>query len=130
MSTPALPLAAEDPLELFPAELSPAALSPAEDQERLSLREGLRLRRSVDHFARAWYGGIVSLILTGVALKLFHDHDGFVWTGAAASALALLGWVFTVTFLIRSRRVARHEHTRLERLLDLERRAPPPPELF
>ena len=125
MSTSALPLAVEDPLEL-----SPAALSPAEDQERLSLRERLRLRRSVDHFARAWYGAIASLILTGVAVKLFYDHGGFVWTGALASGVALLGWVFAVTFLIRSRRVARHERTMLERLLDLERRAPPPPELF
>lgn len=130
MSTPALPLAAEDPPELFPAELSPAALSPAEDQERLALREGLRLRRSVDHFARAWYGAIASLILTGVSLKLFYDHRGFVWNGALVSCFALLGWIFAVTFLIRSRRLARHERTMLERLLDLERRAPPPPELF
>src|ERR1700691_753432 len=124
MSLHAIPLAPEEPPE------EPAGLSPPEEQERLSLREGLRLRRSVDHFARAWYGAIGSLILTGVAVKLFYDHGGFVWTGALASGLTLLAWVFAFTSLIGSRRVARHERTRLKRLLDLERRAPPPPELF
>ncbi len=113
-----------------PERPPPVALSPAEAQERFSLREGLRLRRSVDHFARAWYGAIASLILTGVALKLFHDHPGFAWSGALASGLALLGWVFAISFLVRSRRVARAERTMLRRLVDLESRVPRPPELF
>ena len=120
MTAPALPLALEPP----------PALTPAEASELSSLREGLRLRRSVDHFARAWYGAIGSLILTGVTVKLFYDHGGFVWNGALASGFALLGWVFAVTYLIRSRRVASHERAMLARLLELERRAPKPPELF
>src|ERR1700689_1064650 len=111
MSLHAIPLAPEE----LPGE--PAGLSPPEEQERLSLREGLRLRRSVDQFARAWYGAIASLILSGIALKLFHDHAGFVWNGALTAGFALLGWVFSVPFLIRSRRVARHERTMLTRLL-------------
>ena len=125
MPAPALPLVVEDP-----RELSVAQLSPAEAQERFSLREGLRVRRSVDHFARAWYGAIGSLILTGVTVKLFHDHPGAVWSGVLPFVLALLGWAFTFRFLIRSRRVAFRERAMLKRLLDLERRAPKPPELF
>jgi hypothetical protein len=119
MPSPAIPLAPE-----------PAALSPVEAEERLQLREGLRLRRSVDHFARAWYGSIASLVLTGLALKLFHDHPRFGWDRAAVAALSFLGWFFALGSLVRSRRTARTERENLRRLQALEARAPKPPELF
>jgi hypothetical protein len=119
-------------IPLTPDELpgKPVGLSPPEEQERLSLRERLRLRRSVDHFARAWYGGIASSILTGLALKLFHDHPGFRWITALLGVASVLGWFFAVGYFIRSRRVARVEQEMLARLQTLETRAPKPRELF
>jgi len=124
MSSHAIPLA--------PDELAgeSAGLSPPEERERLSLREGLRLRRSVDHFARAWYGAIASLVLTGLALKLFHDHPGFRWTTVVFGVLSLLGWCFAFFYFFRSRHVARAEQVMLTRLRALETRAPKPRELF
>ena len=122
MSLHAIPLA----LEAAPAH---AGLSPPEEQERLSLARA-RLRRSVDHFARAWYGSIASLILTGLALKLFHDHPGFRPIPALLGAAGLLGWCFAIGYFFRSRRVARAEQEMLTRLQALETRAPKPRELF
>ena len=120
MPAPATPLAPHD---------SPA-LSPAEAGERSRLREGLRLRRSVDHFARSWYGAIAALIATGLAAKLFHDQPHPGWGFAAAASLSALGWIFAVGYFLRSRRAARRESEMLRRLQTLESRAPKPPELF
>jgi hypothetical protein len=112
-----------------------AALSPAEVRERLQLREALRLRRSVDHFARAWYGAIVSLILTGIAAKVFIDaahrrQPAPSLGGLLLSGMALGGWCFATLYLVRSRRTARVERDMLGRLQDLDERFPKPPELF
>jgi hypothetical protein len=112
------------------ASPEPAALSPVEAQERLALRENLRLRRSVDHFARAWYGSIASLILTGIALKLLYDHLRFRWSAVLVATLGLVGWSIALVSLIRSRRAARGEREMLRRLQALDLRAPKPPELF
>ena len=119
-------------LPLIPEELpaAPPGLSLPEEQERLSLRDGLRLRRSVDHFARAWYGAIGSLILTGLTLKLLHDHLGFRWSTALFGVASLLGWCFAIGYFFRSRRVARGEQEMLTRLQALDTRAPKPRELF
>jgi len=106
------------------------ALSAVETQERLQLREAMRLRRSVDHFARAWYGAIASLILSGVAAKLFVDRPSFRWGLALVAGLGLAGWCFAIGNLLRSRRAARAERKMLVRLQTLDLRAPKPPELF
>lgn len=109
--------------------------SALEAKERVRLREALRLRRSVDHFARAWYGAILSLILTGVAAKLILDAEHLPEptlsvAGVLFSGLALGGWCFATLYLIRSRRTARTENAMLVRLHDLDERSPKPPELF
>jgi len=121
MPAPAKPLA--------PPPDAPA-LSPAEVGERHRLREGLRLRRSVDHFARAWYGSIAALIGTGLAAKLFHDEARPGWGFAIVASLTVLVWIFAAGYFFRSRRTARRESEMLRRLQVLDGRAPKPPELF
>jgi hypothetical protein len=54
-------------------------------EELEALRDGLRERHSVDHFARAWYSGLAFLLLTGVWIKLLHDSVDqplFLWPAA------------------------------------------------
>jgi len=109
---------------------APPPLSLAEIEERRALRQTLRLRRSVDHFARGWYGSIVALILTGISLKLWHDRSGLGWPAFALAGLALLGWGFAALAFRRSRETRRIERRMLVRLEELDSRAPKPPELF
>ena len=95
-----------------------------------ALRDGLRERRSIDHFARAWYSGLASLLLTGTWIKLLHDsvnHPLFLWP-AALLCLSML--MLTLRELRTGSRLLRDERARLRRLRELEASFPPGPELF
>jgi hypothetical protein len=116
---------------LIPQSASrPLAFTPAETEEWRALKEALRSRRSVDHFARAWYGGIGSLILSGLAAKLFHDRPESPWLAVLLGSMGVVGWSFAVTYFVRSRRASRREQEMLVRLRSLDARAPKEPELF
>jgi hypothetical protein len=99
-------------------------------EELTALREGLRERRSMDHFARAWYSGLTSLLLLGIWIKLAHDsrnHPLFLWPGAL---LCLSVFLLTLRELRSGARLFRDERARLTRLRELEEAAPPRAELF
>jgi hypothetical protein len=98
--------------------------------EIVELRDALRDRHSVDHFARAWYGSLFSLLLCGVWIKLLHDSRGsklFLWPGAL---LCLSVIAFAVSHLRQGLRLMAKEQGQLARLRALEAEAPPRPELF
>src|SRR4029077_16638152 len=89
------------------------------------LRDGLRERRSIDHFARAWYAGLSSILLTGIWIKLAHDspkHPLFLWPGALLCLSVLL---LTLRELRSGGKLFLDERTRLRRLRELEAAAPP-----
>jgi hypothetical protein len=95
-----------------------------------TLRDGLRERLSIDHFARAWYAGLGSILLTGIWAKLAHDsprHPLFLWPGAL---LCFSVFLLTLRELRTGWRLFLDERARHRRLLELEAAAPPPPELF
>jgi hypothetical protein len=94
------------------------------------LRNGLRERRSIDHFARAWYAGLLTILLTGIWVKVAHDshnHPLFLWPGALLCLSVLL---LTLGEIRTGGRIFVDERARLARLRELEAAAPPPPELF
>ena len=130
------PAQAIDRADDGPSGAEPPAFSALEAKERIRLREAMRLRRSVDHFARAWYGAILSLILTGLATKLFLDSAHLPVPKLSLAAVVLSGGrlgrlVFRLgESPLRSRRSARAENAMLVRLQDLDERSPKPPELF
>jgi hypothetical protein len=98
--------------------------------EIIELRNALRDRHSVDHFARAWYGSLFSLLLCGVWIKLWHDSRGptlFLWPGAL---LCLSVIAFAAKELRLGLRLMSQERGLLARLRALEAEAPPRPELF
>jgi hypothetical protein len=99
-------------------------------EELAALRDGLRERRSMDHFARAWYSGLSFLLLTGIWVKLAHDshnHPLFLWPGALLCFSVLL---LTLRELRAGGRLFQDERARLRRLRALEEAAPPLAELF
>jgi hypothetical protein len=100
------------------------------EPEMVVLRTALRNRHSVDHFARAWYGSLVSILLCGLWIKLMHDTRGrayFLWPGALLCLAAVL---FALSHLRRAFRLLAREREQLARLRALEAKAPPRPELF
>ena len=100
------------------------------EPELIELRNALRDRHSVDHFARAWYGSLFSLLLCGVWIKLLHDSRGpkyFLWPGAL---LCLSVIAFALSHLRKGLRLRVKERGQLERLRALEAETPPRPELF
>jgi hypothetical protein len=100
------------------------------DPEITELRNALRDRHSVDHFARAWYGSLFSLLLCGVWIKLWHDSRGpalFLWP---AALLCLSVIAFAAKELRLGLRLMSKERGLLARLRALEAEAPPRPELF
>jgi len=100
------------------------------EPEIVELRNALRDRHSVDHFARAWYGSLFSILLCGVWIKLLHDSGGhryLLWPGAL---LCLSVIAFAVSHIREGLRLMSKERGQLARLRALEAEAPPRPELF
>lgn len=106
------------------------ALDPSEQAERRALRESMRTRKSVDHFARGWYGCIGALIGTGLTLKLGRDTHGLRWSVGALAAGTAVGWVLAVVQLVKYWRLNKVEVAMLQRLSALDARMPKAPELF
>ncbi|MHB1845669.1 MAG: hypothetical protein ACYCWW_12655 [Deltaproteobacteria bacterium] len=94
------------------------------------LRDDLRERRSVDHFAHAWGGTLSFLILLGCWVKLFHDSlrpPLFLWPGA----LLVVGIaLFVAQEVSRGLTLLATERGWLRRLRDLEASLGPGQELF
>jgi hypothetical protein len=100
------------------------------EPEMVELRNALRNRHSVDHFARAWYGALASILLSGVWIKVMVDARGrwpLLWVG---STLAVFTLGFTTYQLRRAFQLLSRERSQLARLRALEAKAPPRPELF
>jgi hypothetical protein len=100
------------------------------DPELVELRNALRNRHSVDHFASAWYTALGAVLLCGLWIKLFHDRHGpavYLWPGAllCVSVIALAG-----SHLRQGLRLLKREREQLRRLRVLEANTPPRPELF
>jgi hypothetical protein len=113
-----------------PPNPRPAPLSKDEEVERLALRERLRLLRSIDYFARAWYGTLLSLILTGVLWRVSDGWPASRWPTLVSGGLTLAAWVFSGLNFLRSRAEAHDEAGDLARFRQLDARAPKAPELF
>jgi hypothetical protein len=90
----------------------------------------------MDHFARAWYAGLLTILLVGIWIKLAHDSAHALATRPAplflwpAAFLCLSVLLLTLREVRAGARLFQDERIRLRRLRELEAAAPSSPEPF
>ncbi len=106
------------------------ALTTAETDERAQLREALRTRRSIDCVARAWYTGLLALVFFGLSLRSWHDQVAFTSLERDFGIAAAVVGAYALSQVYAALRVGRDERRKIDRLTELDGRAPKAPELF
>ncbi len=90
-------------------------------EELSKLEPQVGSRDSIVHFARAAISGVVGLLFTAAAIKLYRDSDGFPIFAVGANLVCLVALSYSLVSFLRARKLLVVERERVKRFLELRR---------